>query len=221
MKRQWEAISVKLMAMSQRERLMIMGALLALIWLVFDTLLLTPALQKQKFYGQEISTKQEEVAKLQTQQVAIIQAGKNDPDAGSKAHLAELQQKVAQMDAELLATQSALVPPDRMPKLLGSLLQRGRQVKLVSLITLPVTGLMDGVGGDKEKSAPVFGIYKHGFEVTLEGGYLDLMHYMTELEASPWRMLWGEMSLQAGEYPRSSLKLTLYTLSLDQAWLRI
>jgi MSHA biogenesis protein MshJ len=220
-KQQWEMISAKVMAMSQRERLMILGALLALIWLVFDTLLFTPSLQKQKLYRQEISAKQEEVAQVQAQQVAIIQTGKNDPDAARKAQLAELQQKVAQMDETLRTTQSELVSPDRMPKVLESLLQRDRQIKLVSLTTLPVSGLMDGIAGNKEKATPAFGIYKHGFELTLEGNYLDLMRYVTELEASPWRMLWGEMSLQAGEYPRSSLKLTLYTLSLDQAWLSI
>jgi MSHA biogenesis protein MshJ len=220
-KQQWETISAKVMAMSQRERLMILGALLTLIWLAFDTMLFTPSLQKQKLYRQEISAKQEEVAQMQAQQATIIQAGKNDPDAGRKVHLALLQQKVAQMDEMLRTTQSELVPPDHMSKVLENLLQRDRQIKLVSLATLPVSGLMDGIAGNKEKAAPALGIYKHGFELTLEGNYLDMMRYVTELEASPWRMLWGDMSLQAGEYPRSSLKLTLYTLSLDQAWLSI
>jgi MSHA biogenesis protein MshJ len=184
--------------------------------------LLTPALQKQKLYRQEIAAKQEDVAKLQAQQAAIMQVGKVDPDAGNKARLASLQQKVAQMDAELRATQNELVSPERMPKMLESVLQKDPQVKLIAIATLPVSGLMDGVAEGKEKNAaPAFGIYKHGFEVTLEGNYLDLMRYVTELEASPWRMLWGDISLQAGVYPKSSLKLTLYTLSLDQAWLSI
>lgn len=219
MKQQWETISAKVAAMSQRERAMILAAILAVVWVVFDTLLLAPSLQKQKLYKLEISAKQEEVAQLQAQQAAIMQVGKVDPDAGNKARLAALQQKVAQMDAELRAAQNELVSPSRMPRVLESVMQKDPQIKLVALSTLPVSGLMDGVAGGKEKNAPAFGIYKHGFEVTLEGNYLDLMRYVAALEASPWRMLWGDISLQAGVYPRSSLKLTLYTLSLDQAWL--
>ncbi len=214
-------ISTKVMAMSVRERVMVLVGVLALIWLLFDTLLISPSVQKQKLYRQEVLAKQEEVATLQSQQASIMQNGKVDPDAGNKVRLVELQQKVAQMDAELRETQNELVSPDRMPKVLESVLQRDRQVKLTSLTTLPVAGLMDGVVAGKEKGAPAFGIYKHGFEITLEGSYLDLMRYVTELEASPWRMLWGEVSLQAGTYPQSSLKITLYTLSLDQAWLSI
>lgn len=214
-------ISAKVMAMSQRERVMVLVGMLALIWLLFDTMLITPSIQKQKLYRQEILAKQEEVANLQSQQASIMQSGKVDPDAGNKARLVELQQKVAQMDTELRETQNELISPDRMPKVLKSLLQRDRQVKLVSLATLPVAGLMDGIVADKEKGEPVVGIYKHGFEITLEGGYFDLMRYVTDLEASPWRMLWGEINLQAGTYPQSSLKITLYTLSLDQAWLSI
>lgn len=209
------------MAMSQRERIMVLFALLALIWVLFDTAVISPALQKQKIFRGEIVARQEEVVKLVSEQSAIIQQGKYDPDAPRKAHLAELKNKIAQMDAGLRATQGELVPPDRMPKVLESLLQRDRQVKLVSLTSLPVSGLMDEVADGKDRHAPSFGIYKHGFEIVLEGNYLDLMQYVKALESSPWGMLWGEMSLQAGDYPKSSLKLTLYTLSLDQAWLSI
>jgi MSHA biogenesis protein MshJ len=200
---------------------MILAALLALVWMLFEALLLTPMLQKQKLYRQEISAKQQQVVSLQAQQAATRQTSLVDPDAGNKDRLAELQQNMTRMDDDLRAAQRQLISPDRMPKVLESVLQKDRQVRLVALATLPVSGLMDGVAGSKELKAPVSGIYKHGFEVTLEGSYPDLMRYVTALEASPWGMLWGEISLQAGVYPLSSLKLTLYTLSLDQAWLSI
>jgi MSHA biogenesis protein MshJ len=220
-KQQWEMISAKLLARSERERLMILAALLALVWMLFEALLLTPMLQKQKLYRQEISAKQQQVVSLQAQQAATRQTSLVDPDAGNKDRLAELQQNMTRMDDDLRAAQRQLISPDRMPKVLESVLQKDRQVRLVALATLPVSGLMDGVAGSKELKTPVSGIYKHGFEVTLEGSYPDLMRYVTALEASPWGMLWGEISLQAGVYPLSSLKLTLYTLSLDQAWLSI
>ena len=58
----------------------------------------------------------------------------------------------------------------------------------------------------------------HGVEVVVEGRYLDLVAYLERLERQPWDLFWGSTQLYA-DYPRSRLKLTLYTLSLERAWL--
>ena len=49
----------------------------------------------------------------------------------------------------------------------------------------------------------------------------DLLAYLRSLEAAPHRVLWGDMQLKAGEYPRVTLQLKLYTLSLEATWLRM
>jgi len=228
MKQHWEKISEKVMALSQRERVLVLVGMLAVLWVVFDTFALTPSLQKNKLYRKEIVERQQEVAQLQLKEVTVIREAVADPDAGNRAHLAQLKRQIAEMDAELQATGRDLIPPERMPRVLESLLQKNRQVKLVSLNTLPVSNLMetaalqDAKTSSKEApAAPVFSIYKHGFQVTLEGSYPDLSRYVEALESSPWRMLWGDMDLAAGTYPKSTLTLTLYTLSLDKAWLSI
>jgi len=43
----------------------------------------------------------------------------------------------------------------------------------------------------------------------------------TRLEKLPWRMFWSRATLAAAEYPRVTLKVTIYTLSLDKAWLQL
>lgn len=223
MKAQWEQWMDKLDALQPRERVMVALGILALLWAGFDSLLLTPMLNKQKLYRQEITAHQSEVAQFQQQIQQITLAAQIDPDAGNKQHLAQLQQQLAEKDAQLQSTQQQLITPDRMPRVLESLLQRDKAVKLVSLTTMPVSGLMDAVAAPVAdgKAAADFGIYKHGFEVKLEGGYLDLMRYVSALESSSWHMLWGGINLDATTYPKSTLTLTLYTLSLDKAWLSI
>lgn len=226
MKAQWEQWMLKLEALQPRERIMIAAAAMVVLWAVFDSLLLTPLLNKQKLYWQEIAANQTDVANFQQQTQQIIQASHVDPDAGNKQRLAQLRAQLAERDATLNAMQQALIAPERMPRVLESVLLRDKSVKLVSLTTMPVSGLLDGVAvsaADAKASAPAadFGIYKHGFEVRLEGGYLDLMHYASALEASPWHVLWGGMTLDATGYPKSTMTLTLYTLSLEKAWLSI
>jgi MSHA biogenesis protein MshJ len=226
MKAQWKQWMAKLEALQPRERIMVVVAVLVVLWAMFDNLLLTPMLNKQKLYRQEIATHQADVANFQQQTQQIMQAAHIDPDAGNKQRLTQMQATLAEKDAALNAMQQDLIAPERMPRVLESLLQRDKSVKLVSLTTMPVSGLMDGAASpsvDAKATTPVadFGIYKHGFEVKLEGGYLDLMRYVSALEASPWHVLWGGMTLDATDYPKSTLTLTLYTLSLEKTWLSI
>lgn len=220
MKQQWEQWSLKVMEMSQRERLMLLAAAIGLIWAVCDALVLTPAQKNQKAYRAEIATKRDEVSRLQLQQVDIINASKADPDADKKRHVEELQNKIRIMDARLQEMQSELIPPERMPSVLEHVLQRDRSIRLVSLETLPVSSLQEAVS-DPKAPASDLGIYKHAFRVRIEGGYLDLIRYVSALETSRWKMNWDELKLEAGAYPKSTLTLTLYTLSLDRTWLSI
>ena len=65
------------------------------------------------------------------------------------------------------------------------------------------------------------GIYKHGVEIVIQGRYLDMMHYMSALEAMPWQLFWGKATMQIDTYPDATLSLTLFTLSLDEKWLNL
>lgn len=64
-------------------------------------------------------------------------------------------------------------------------------------------------------------LYRHGVEVTVRGNYLDMVDYMSALEAMPARLFWGKAQLDVEEYPASRLTLTLYTLSLDRKWMKL
>jgi MSHA biogenesis protein MshJ len=69
-------------------------------------------------------------------------------------------------------------------------------------------------------------VFKHGVEITVEGRYLDLLDYVSQLEQMPWHVLWSKAALNeeqnpAVTWPANRLKLTVYTLSLDKTWLSI
>ena len=125
-----------------------------------------------------------------------------------------------------------------MSELLESILKQNGKLRLVSLKTLPVTGLNEMVATEnktagektavaaaspaKQESQPAAGfVYMHGVEIMVQGGYLDMMNYMAALEAMPWQLFWSRAKLSVDEYPRATLTLTLFTLSLDKAWLNI
>jgi MSHA biogenesis protein MshJ len=65
-------------------------------------------------------------------------------------------------------------------------------------------------------------IFKHGIEITLRGPYLETLDYLAQLEALPLRMYWGVLKLDATDPAGSpTVVLTVYTLSLDKAWLKL
>ena len=64
-------------------------------------------------------------------------------------------------------------------------------------------------------------LYKHGIEMTLRGRYLDLLDYLREVERMPDRVYWDKVEVSVQEYPNVTLKLTLYTVSMDRAWLLV
>jgi MSHA biogenesis protein MshJ len=64
-------------------------------------------------------------------------------------------------------------------------------------------------------------LYRHGVQVVLQGSYLDMVSYMESLERLPAQLFWGKATLDAQEYPKARLTLTLYTLSLDTKWISL
>jgi MSHA biogenesis protein MshJ len=126
--------------------------------------------------------------------------------------------------------EASLVSPQRMPSLLEDLIGRSSGLRLLSLRTLPVTPVLDKKSAEKATEKPgqngksvdaSAGLFKHGVEIRLEGGYQELATYLARLEKSPLKLLWSGVSLSASTHPRLVLTLTVYTLSLDRTWLTI
>lgn len=226
----WQLISDRVDALMLRERVMIFAAATVALVALVNLLLLDPVSAKQKQSSQQMKLQQGKLREIQANIQVLAAAQGIDPDAASKARLAQLKRQIAEMNTRLESTQQSLVPPEKMATVLEDILRRDRQLQLVSLNTLPTTGL-------KELATPVAtapaaqglpaakpvqnSIYRHGVEITVQGNYADLLRYLAQLEDLSWQMYWGKVNLAVGDYPTAKLTLTLYTLSLDKAWLSI
>jgi len=96
---------------------------------------------------------------------------------------------------------------------LEEMLERNKRLRLVDLKTLPITDLAATQGPAGRR------IFRHGVELTLDGGYLDLHAYLQALERLSTQLYWGKLEMSVAAYPVATLKLTVYTLSFNQAWL--
>ncbi|MDP2785489.1 MAG: type II secretion system protein GspM [Sulfurimicrobium sp.] len=233
MKQQWLRLAAKIDTRNPRERALISVMVLVVVASLLNMLILDPLLAKKKKAMQEVATQQEQLQTLRSQIQVTMSGGKVDPDAPTRVLLAGLEQKLAQSHGALQGVQQSLVPPDKMGHLLEDVLTQNRGLKLVSLKTLPASNVLDvpssapattqSTQGKAAEASLASGpaIYKHGVEIAVSGSYAELTQYLDTLEKLPWRMFWGKAEMRVEAYPRITLMITLYTLSMDKTWLSV
>lgn len=236
MRRYWELARAKIDGMSLRERAMIFAAACFVMISLINSMLLDPLLAKQKTLSAQVIQQQEKMKELQAEMQSLMQAKHDDESSPLRMRTAQLKQQLLELDGYLLSRSSRLVEPDKMADLLKQVLTKNSGLQLVALKTLPVSLLIEKPssvnGADQSALAAQVNdgqkqpgaqkqIFKHGVQISVRGGYLDLLRYVSMLEKMPAQMFWGEVSLNVEQYPYSVLTLTLYTLSLDKTWLTV
>ena len=77
-------------------------------------------------------------------------------------------------------------------------------------------------GGTAEPPpSPPRKFFRHGVELTVKGSYLELLQFLVEIEKMPYRIFWAGLDLSAGDFPTATLKIKVFTLSLDRAWMAV
>ncbi|MDO8294735.1 MAG: type II secretion system protein GspM [Gallionella sp.] len=231
MKRYWELVRGKIDGMSLRERAVIFMAAAFVVVASVNAVLLNPLLAKQAALSAQLVQKQEKMKELQAQLHSHSQARQDDRNSPLRTRLAQLKQQLQEQDGYLQSHRDRLVEPDKMAELLEQVLNKNDKLQLIELKTLPASLLVekpqaampqaaDSPAGQKQPD-PQKQVFKHGIQITVRGGYLDMLRYLAALEKMPVQMFWGEVSLSVEKYPDAVLTLTLYTLSLDKTWLTV
>ena len=239
----WRTLQRRFDRRAERERLLMIGAALALTLMLADRLWLSPALAAFELARTQQATARTAMLTLQADTLTLKNLD-NTQARQQQADLATWRQRVRDGDSTLRRHEQTLVGSDRMVGLLEQLLAHQGQVRVRAMRSLgradllnpgtPGTPGMPGVPAlpDKAPGAlPAAGsaapdpaapsLYRHGVELVLEGGFADLLQYLRAVEALPQRVLWGSVSLKVEQHPKSVLTLRVYTISRDRHWLEI
>lgn len=197
-----------------RERVMIFAAAALVLVVALNSALIAPLRTKQQRLGGEIAQKEKELRIVQIELQRLARVRDADPDVRNRARSAELRTQLAELDGQIAAERRRFTSPQRMRAVLEEMLERDKRLQLLDLKTLPVKELTvaQAQGGAQR-------VYRHGVEVTVAGRYLDIYAYLKSLEGTPSQLYWGRAEMSVADYPVSTLKVTVYTLSFDQAWL--
>ena len=228
LQQRWKATAAWVDARKLSERVMLFTFLSALLIVVANQMLLQAASTRITTLNKQMIADKAAARKLQVQIDKLAGETVADTDSENKARLAGLAVEEAAAQALIANLSKDLVAPGQMASMLETILARHGQLQLVSLVKLPIQSLSTSqrraaqpADSSADKAAVSDVVYKHGVEVVLHGEYLQLMDYLAQLEKLPVRVVWGRMKLKVDEHPKSTLSLTMYTLSLEKTWLNI
>jgi MSHA biogenesis protein MshJ len=244
MKQQWTQIAAKIDALSLRERGIMLAVLAVAIIFIVNTLIIDPQFRKQKMLADQMKTQRAQIAAIQAEIAQRIVMKNQDPDLEIKRILQVRQTQLAQMSSNLLELHKNLVQPEKMAALLENLLKRNRSLQLLSLNSMPAVNVVDALDEAAARASHINKsnlaaqtappndaqvqnlndtgiVYKHEMELVVQGGYLELLNYLRELEALPESVYWSKGQLSVIEYPQARLQLKIFTLSLEKKWLNL
>jgi MSHA biogenesis protein MshJ len=223
----WQRYADRVDAMTVRERLLIFAAVTVAVVAVLHTLLLDAELKKERRLSSAIAQRQGEIKSLEVQVQALARNPAANPDAVRRERLAEVKRLLAETERAIAGEERKFTAPEQMKQIVEEMLARNRGVQLLTLRTIATTSIADArapAGSKPAAKAATPGerlIYRHGMEVTVAGSYLELLRYLTDLERLPTQLYWSALELDAARYPSHTMKIVVYTLSLDPAWLNV
>jgi len=222
-----------------RERGMIIAASLAVVGFVVFNMLVAPRRAEQVRLQEQVKSVKEQTDAIRKQAAEIQKSYGQNEGEGGQARIEALRKSLAAMDPALADVAHSLVSPKEMASLVEQVLRQNRALEVISVESLPVTPLIQPVAPvdatvsagpvtdsgnaqtDATPSVEDGGFYKHGMVIEVRGRYADIVGYLQTLESLPWKLFWGQVTLVAEDYPKSRVRLVIYTLSLKQKWIGI
>jgi len=221
--------------LSLRERALVFGAGMALVYVAWQLLLMDPLVKRVHASEQRLV---EARARLDNAELAGS-AATQDPAFLAAARNAALSGRLATLEAQLGAAARGYVSPTHVVELLRDLVAKQAGLHLVSLRNLPAeslakpatdtatigtvgaAGAAGAAGGPAGGNDADSGPYLHPVELVVEGDYLSVIDYLKTIESLPWRIHWQRLELRSGVYPSNRVRIVIGAFSLSKDWINV
>lgn len=201
-------------ALGLRERLFLLLTLVAVVFLIVDTLVYQPALKEQGRSRNAIDNLQLRLTVLEQESRDIAREQAADPLAWRKRRTQELEIRLQELDEALRARLGLLVDPRQAPTLLRDILAQEQDLTLLGLDT-EVTALDQALFTDRPADDIEYlpaNLARYQLTLRLEGSYPATLRFLERLEALPWALFSERLDLEVQDHPRARVTLRLYTL---------
>lgn len=225
MKKAWLFLADRFDACQPRERVAIFLALAAVLVGGFVLFVFNPAYARYQAAHTALQAAQTQLTQINVERLALMEAANRDPDAATRSQIAALEKDNAAMRQRMLQANEELVGPEEMTGILRELMAMRGGLGMVSMKTLqPEDMFGEPKPNDSRASLPdvngvPMSLYRHGLELTVSGNYAALVTYLRAVEQLPRKVHVQEVTIHTDAYPVAQMKISLYTLSMERAWL--
>jgi len=220
MKARYQQLSKRFLQRKPRERALWFFIALGAVILLLDTLLLEGQRADIASHKQAIERAEQQIGKLVTEERRLSDAVGEDPNEIARRDISDREQTIAELKAELAQRVDKFISPEQMQQVLRQLVQASDGVSLLYLESEPPRALNTTASEDDERVDGVQ-VFSRGVRIGLTGNFHGLVAYLQMLENMPWVIGWSMLKIDASAYPDNHFELRLYTLSIDEEWLRV
>jgi len=233
MKEKLAELTEKFEALSLREQVMLVSAVIVAICFSWFQFVSEPIYLETKQASTELTTVQQGVEKLQQQHQNLLARRASDPHRDLKDRIALIDQRLEKTNKQLAEKFHGLIEPRQMARVLESVLKKHTDLKLLSVRSLASERLIQpeeelpDVGEDRllpvqeSKEREQVEVFRHGLQIEFEGNYLATLEYLKTLESLDWEFYWDAVQLEVTDYPKSRVIITVHTLSLRDSWIGV
>lgn len=194
MKEQWKKLTARINSLTLRERFLLFAGVVAVLAAITQAFFISPLLDQQKILVAQIDKKSSDLEIRRDEiNLELLKRGR-DRATLLNAEIARVQVDLEAVEREIAALSPSGGDPVAMSAMLTRVLRRSDKVGLVRIVQ---------VGADPAPAAPAAAAVgaRGGLDITLSGGYLDLMEYLAALEKALPRARWGALRLDAQAVP--------------------
>lgn len=200
------------------ERRLIIVAVVALIWFVLDSALVTPAFKQfaEASKRSKAANGDRDALVLETQRRKQDMALK---EVEATQEITRIKERIERSKQALAQQQAMLISAREMRSLLEGLLVQNGRLQLDVMRTLPPEDV---------KFAPVPGValsqsmlYRQSMEVGVSGSFIEVLTWLRSVEALPRKLLWDNLTLKTNDIGTVILTLQVHTFSPDRDALEI
>ncbi len=216
--------------LSTRERGLVLLGVLSIIYILWDTFLITPIQGTTQNLLSQRASIQEQMVSLETRRILANGLLNNSKRKIILGDISTIEKKIKNFDGKILERLQGRVAPHYMANMLNDVLQNNQNLELISISNMPAVPFVSPTDKDKKSGgdeklettdARLIGIFMHSLELQLEGSYLEVLSYLRALESLEWKIFWDQVNLEVMQYPKVKVHIKVHTFSLKDGWLSV
>ena len=220
----------KINALSLRERALVTVAVLAVLFTLWNELLMMPMERENKQIANEVETVQQRVIALGAQIASLLEKTKKDPEKVMRDNMLRYGRELGELDQQISVLAENLISPQKMAQVLQEMLTQISGFNVIGVKSLTAQPLLEGSESKNDArpgisglkmTAPVLGIYRHRLIIEFEGEFNQTVEYLKALEALPWQIFWDSIDYTVEEHPKAHVTIGISTLSLQEGWIGV